>query len=187
MEQLAEKYRGNFGPAAMPGLSETEFDADFGEATTAGLYDPTAIHPAMVSISANYVPDIPDATRTVDIGKRKAPQVRREQQWKHIFSHILLDETGEGITMMMRIDAIRFLSKVPGEITMPAVELGTEEITFEWRHGGLAATASVEGDGLVGYALKIGECFVPGKGPEDLSVKTLPTDLLDYLTGFPTE
>ncbi len=60
---------------------------------------------------------------------------------------------------------------------MPAAEPGTEEITFEWRHEDLVATASVEGNGR----------FVLGKGPESLSIEALPNDLLDYLNGFSTD
>lgn len=191
MEQLAEKYWGSFGPAAMPGLAETAFDGDFDEATAPGMHSPAATSTFHVKppVKVNYMPAIDSGgtTHTVDLGVSGTWQVRRQPRWKHIFSYILLDEGGEGVTMKMRIDAIRFLSRIPVGIAMPSVELGEEEITFEWRFEDLVATASVEGDDLVGYALKRDGFFVPGEGAEYLSAKSLPTDLLEYLQDIPTD
>lgn len=189
MELLAEKYWGSFGPAAMPRLTETVFDVDCHEETMPRVRNlgRNSFLLTQIPSNANYVLgiDSQDVTSTVDICSRKVQQVPQQLKLVHIFSRILVDDAGEGITMEMRTDALRFLSKFPAEIAMPVVELGTAEITFEWRYQDKAATASVEGDGLVGYALKKNGRFMPGMGPEELSAAEVPSDLLAYLNDFP--
>ena len=78
-------------------------------------------------------------------------------------------------------DAVKFIAKVPLGLPFPEIDFGEDEILFEWRGDETSAVASVEGDGLVGYAMKINGSYRPGAGPEDLNSSGLPNDLVEYL------
>ncbi|MEQ5827833.1 hypothetical protein J3456_10745 [Sulfitobacter sp. NFXS29] len=78
-------------------------------------------------------------------------------------------------------DAVKFIAKVPPGLPFPEIDFGEDEILFEWRGSETSAVASVEGDGLVGYAMKINGSYRPGAGPEDLNLSGLPNDLVEYL------
>jgi len=196
MEQVAVDHWGSFGPVAVPGLSETEFGSDLDETTTigTGIRSPKRYARVVAAKRVNSVVaqrtaehGLRGSTRTVDLDTRQSRRLNPQARLKEIFTAVLCDESGEGITMEMRIDALRFLSRIPLGTSMPNVEFGKEEITFQWHHGQVAVSASVEGDGLLGYALLHQGRFIPGKGPEDLKHKVLPDDLLVYLKGFPAE
>ncbi|SFQ13879.1 hypothetical protein [Tranquillimonas alkanivorans] len=117
-----------------------------------------------------------------DVEQSPAPKANRNVG--ALFKLVLQGTGGEGITDDIRMDAMKVLTKLPDGVPMPAVALGEEEITFQWKQGDLAAAASVDGDGLLGYALKHAGRFVPGEGPEELNNPDLPTDLIEYLRRF---
>lgn len=56
------------------------------------------------------------------------------------------------------------------------------EIAFEWLKGDRHAIVSFDGDGTYGYAMKVGDRFVPGEVPSP-DAYILPDDLKAYVGG----
>lgn len=83
-------------------------------------------------------------------------------------------------------DAIRFLGKVPRDLPKPTLHISEDEAAFEWREGDLGAIASVEGDGVVGYAYREEGLFVPGAQEMALRDEEFPEDLKNYLKRIQT-
>ena len=78
-------------------------------------------------------------------------------------------------------EARSFLTKLTSSTPRPTIWSDDEsEIVFEWLNSDRHAIVSFEGDGSFGYALKMGDRFVPGSFVGSLA-SGLPSDLLDYL------
>lgn len=186
MQNLAEKFYASLGPSVVPGLAETKFDSDLGEVATASRFDFPHERktrwsvPVPSSLTMVYLLRALELDTSVLVA---TPHHRSILNRVSPFSFVATRLAGEEITTEMRRDATNFLSKIPAGVQMPEVEFGHGEITFAWRSsdGAHAVNASVEGDGLVGYALKHGDRFFPGNGPEELCHAQLPQDLSEYL------
>lgn len=77
-------------------------------------------------------------------------------------------------------DAAEFRRHLTGLTWKPNEWADHGEICFEWIGPNRHAIVSIEGDGLIGYAMLVDESFVPGKylaRPD-----TFPDDLARYLS-----
>lgn len=83
-------------------------------------------------------------------------------------------------TPEMERDADAFALACNATPWKPTISRCEGEILFEWIGPGRHAVASIEGDGLVGYALLVGDRFVSGRVP-DCPAGDLPEDLAEYL------
>ncbi len=182
-EPFGRRCRGTLGNAAVNDVIANEFTDDIGNVTPP--LPRNIVADEVLRFLAMRQPEASSvlAGRAWSIGasnvvRRVRPPATRLLS---LFDLLLNGTGGEGIDHSMRIDGVNFIAKLPTGAPLPEIEFGHEEITFEWRGGELSAVASVEGDGLVGYALKKGERYVPGDGPEDIDTAGLPEDLSEYL------
>lgn len=77
-------------------------------------------------------------------------------------------------------DAAEFAAAIKFMPWQPSVWSDDGEIVFEWIEGHRHAVVSIEGDGRLGYTMRIGDQFVSG-AVVDASVNKIPEDLLEYL------
>lgn len=73
----------------------------------------------------------------------------------------------------------RFAQVIPASIASPTTWVDDGEAAFEWVGTNTHAIVSIEPDGTVGYAMRIGDSFEPGQ--EKARVDAFPSDLLEYL------
>jgi hypothetical protein len=106
--------------------------------------------------------------------------------------HALLDRlsclrgTSPTDPMMARCfaDAFEFVGAMPLGIPRPALWTDREcEVVFEWIGQRDHAIVSLEGDGILGYAMRINGQFVPGSC-RAAQASSFPEDLLKYLHSF---
>lgn len=77
-------------------------------------------------------------------------------------------------------DAKLFAKAISGLSWKPKVWSDDGEIVFEWINNDRHAVVSVEGDGILGYALLLDGQFTSGNEVE-ASVRSIPSDLLEYI------
>lgn len=187
MAAITAENHSDLSSPTVPNLKIKSLFNDFREASVSRLRNITA-SPVVSGEIAN-TPNLlsEDLSRTVNTCKDESYKVPAKSKRIQIYFRIMLDQTGENVTINTRKDSLLLLEKIPDGITLPSVGFGHGEITFDWHSPIGAVTVSVEGDGLIGYALKKNGRFIPGKGPEDLSIDGLPHDLLSYLEKYFSE
>lgn len=180
IEPLAHRFWASKGATAIdPGISWADFDEHDRDVTVWDEDRETITVPQRFPFNQPVSSHTVILTRTSETGSE-----RHFEPLAQVLSAILTSDQGERISSRIRIDAIRFLAKIPAGVRLPTISFGYEEIAFEWNDGEYSVAASVEGDGLVGYALMVDDEYLPGTGPENLTEKELPEDLVRYLREF---
>lgn len=82
------------------------------------------------------------------------------------------------------LDATKALALIPSGFPPPELSFADDEATLEWRDGALGLIASIDGDGLVGYAMRIDETYRPGATEWRLDDQHIPDDFIEYLHRF---
>ena len=87
---------------------------------------------------------------------------------------------GETLSSQVCVDATEFRNAIPEDLDPTSIWSDGDEIVFEWLDGDSHAFATVEGNRLIGYAMRAGDQFIPG---EDVQAPPsfVPKDLDAYL------
>lgn len=122
----------------------------------------------------------PMATRASEVSRR----VDDFQDVRRLINELSSLRATLPITRVMAAcfrDAFEFVGALPLGIPSPTIWTdGEAEIGIEWISEARHAIVTVEGLGILGYALLIGEKFQPGSQIE-APAASIPTDLASYL------